>query len=228
MGFLDDASSLASMAGGLGFPGLGLVGTGGKVVSKLAGFLSGKRGAPDHERSDIKTISNATGLTEKQVEDLCGMEEKRSPDNYDDIVKKYANSPGGMLSLVNEWNDKNPSRAIVALDSIPDYMPTQVAATVHQSPVASQSFTVPASVYQASTSSAPVSNSLTGTDLKGLGTAVLTGAQNAATDWAMNTPEGQAAKKSGMKNWLRENQLGVFIAGLGLLGLIYKAFFSRK
>jgi hypothetical protein len=232
MGLFDSVSSLASAASPVTnlLPGGSAINLGISLGSKLGKFLSGGGGAPDHERPDIVSISNQTGLTQKQVENLCGMEEKRSPSNYDDIVKKYAANPAGLLNLVSEWNASHSgSDKIVPLDSIPDYMPTQptqVPPTVYQSPVLASSFTVPTTVVQAPVS-APVNN-LTGTDLKDLGTSILKGGQAGATDWAMQTPAGQQAKKDGFNSWLKDNELYVFAGALALLALIYKAFFSKK
>jgi hypothetical protein len=226
MGLFDTVSSLAEGASPVTnlIPGGAGVNLAISTVSKLKNFLSGKGGAPDHERPDIISISNATGLTQQQVSDLCGMEEKRSPDNYDDIVKKYANNPGAMLSLVHEWNDNNPSKKIVPLEEIPSYMPTQV----QQSPV-SKTTVVPAQLVQTTSTSTPViANGFNGTDLKDLGTAILKGAQGGATDWGMNTPAGKQAKKDGFNSWLKDNQLPVAGFGLFVLFLIYKAFIYKK
>lgn len=223
MGFLDSFSSLASTASPLTnlIPGGGVFNAAVSIGSKLGNFLSGKGGVPDHERPDIVSISNQTGLTQQQVSDLCGMEESRSPANYDDIVKKYAGNPSGLLPLIDEWNGKNPSRKIVSLDSITPSYPQSVPATVYQAPASLTAATVPAVVMQSLTSSAAPSNAI---DIKGLGGAILTGAQNGATDWAMATPAGIQAKNQGAISWAKDNMLYFVLGAVALGALIFKAF----
>lgn len=229
MGFLDSFASLANMASPVTnmIPGGGVANAVLSIGSKLGNFLSGKGGVPDHERPDIISISNQTGLTQQQVSDLCGMEESRSPANYDDIVKKYAANPSGLLPLIDEWNSKNPSKKIVSLDSItPNYPQTAAAvpATVYQAPAALSFSTVPAMVSQQSLANAGTASA---PDLKGLGGAILTGAQNGATDWAMATPAGIKAKNEGAISWAKDNIVYFMLGAVALGALILKAF-SKK
>lgn len=232
MGFLDTISSLAGAAGDVGVPGGGALALATKLGSKLGSFLSGKGGGvPDHERPDLVAISNTTGLTQQQVSDLCGMEESRSPANYDAIVKKYRDNPNGLLPLIDEWNSKHPDKKIVSLDSITPNYPQTVPMVVQQlAPAALVAAPVPAVVQQAPTAlvaasvPATVQQSLTGGDLKDLGGAILKGGQAGASDWWLQTDAGKQAKSEGALSWAKDNFLFFLAGGIALGLLIYKAF----
>lgn len=217
MAFLDSISSIAGSISPITnlIPGGGIFNSALTGGTKLLGFLTGKGGVPDHERPDLIRISDATGLTQQQASDLCAMEERRSPENYDAIVKKYANNPAGLLPLISEWNQNNPGRKI---EAAPAPVPAVVVQTV--APIA----VVPPVVAQQPS----LASNFSGTDVKDAGTAIIKGAQGGLTDWAMSTPAGQQAKKDGFNSWLKDNQLYVFSAGLAILALIYKAFFTKK
>lgn len=222
MGFLDSVNSITGSLSPITnlIPGGGIFNSALSTGTKLLGFLTGKGGVPDHERPDLIRISEATGLTQQQASDLCAMEESRSPANYDDIVKKYANNPNGLLPLITEWNQKHPDRAIVAAAPAP-------APAVIQ-PVVMQSLVTTAPVAPVVQQMPSVASNLTGEDVKDAGKAIIKGAQGGLSDWAMNTPEGKAAKAEGFKSWLTDNQLPVAGFGLFVLFLIYKAFFAKK
>lgn len=226
----DTISNLAGSASPVTnlIPGGAWVNTALSIGSKLGSFLSGKGGVPDHERGDIASISNQTGLTQDQVSWLCGMEESRSSANYDAIVKKYAANPAGLLPLIDEWNGKNPGKKIVSLESITPALPP----VVYQLPTTSAAF-VNTVVEQAPTAqlslTANVEQNATGKpSLGGLAGAVIKGAGQGATDWAMETDAGKEAKNQGAISWAKDNIVAFVLGGLLLGGLIFKAFFSKK
>jgi hypothetical protein len=220
MGLLDSVSSIAGSISPITnlIPGGGIFNSALSTGTKLLGFLTGKGGVPDHERPDLIRISDSTGLTQQQASDLCAMEESRSRDNYDTIVKKYANNPQGLLPLIAEWNAKHPDRAIVAAAPAPVVVP----------PVVVQSLVTSTPVPAVVTQQPSLASNLTGEDVKDAGKAIIKGAQGGLSDWALNTPEGKAAKAEGFKSWLTDNQLPVAGFGLFVLFLIYKAFFAKK
>jgi hypothetical protein len=63
--------------------------------------------------------------------------------------------------------------------------------------------------------------------LKLLLNGAVTGAKDGVTTAVLNTPQGQAAKADGAKSWVKDNELILAAAGVGLVALAYKAF-SKK
>lgn len=211
--FLALGNSLGAIPGVDMIPGAGIVKTG---FSLLTNFLKG--GVPDHERGDIVAISAATGLTQQQVQDLCGMEESRSKDNYDTICKKYAGNPGAMLPLISEWNDKHPGQKIALQAEAPAPAPAMVPAVVQQMPTALMASPVPSLVPQSLAATASLGD---------YAKAAIGGAQKGVTDVFMQTPAGMQAKSDGAMSWAKDNLLILIAAGIGLGFLIFKAF-SKK
>lgn len=213
------AGSAGDIPGVSAIPFAGSVSTGLKL---LGSFLKG--GVPDHERADLITLSSATGLTQQQAADLCGMEEGRSRDNYDTIVKKYANNPGAILPLVAEWNEKHPSQKIVAAPESPTAV---VPSVVLQQPQLQQFDFVPSSVSQLPQMEGFAGSAGVNSQLGDFAKAVLLGAQKGGTDYALSTPAGKEAKNQGAISWAKDNVLILVAAGVALGLLIYRAFIKK-
>lgn len=232
------------ISGGLSLiPGGGLISGG---LSTLTGMFSPGGlfggGIPGHENNDGDKIANAVGITRDQVFALCGMVEdeagKGGP-NFDDIVKDYASHPEELVGLIPRYNRKHPDKPIVPTGG--SMAPAQtVTPYVQQTPLMTMGFTggnfgtqtppivsIPRFVDQTAMQNA-AANTAQNFSAGGLVKATLGGAQQAATDYVMDTPEGHKAKNEGAISWVKDNVVYFILGGIALGALIFKAFFSKK
>lgn len=224
-----DYGSLGETAGSfLPIPFGGAIGKiGGSVLGKLGGLFGG-HGVANHEAGDIGTIAAATGLSDAQVKAVTAYEESNSPENWDSIVKRYANNIASFSGALNKYNQNHqgmeisvPLAAPIApLVVAPAYETQQVPA-----PTSAQ-FHFPSSVIQpfplgttdfAGGAQMGFNQSVNNSFLKDLLNGSLNGARNGATDVFMKTQAGKDAQNAGAKQWFADNGL---IIGLALIPIV--------
>jgi hypothetical protein len=216
-----------SLAGTVGdIPGVDLIpgaGVAKTVLKGLSGLFGGSK--EDVSEAKMKQVAADCGYPYQDVYDLCWWDQARTKEGTaEKSAIKYASNNAQFRADVMQYNIDRPDRQLHPVAQA--LAPAAVPSAVYQVPYVAAS--VPAAVEQLTGVTPKLASNFSGTDLKDLGTAILKGAQGGATEWGMNTPAGKQAKSDGFQSWLKDNQLYVFAAGLAVLGLIYKAFFSKK
>lgn len=228
LGSVGSMALAGSALGPIGAAGGALLG----LVSNI-GSLFGGPGVPDHERPDLNRIAAANDITGDQASWVCGLEESKSPRNYDDIVAQAANDNGYFLQLLSKYNAAKPNEqiktrtAIATEQAAPQYLQLQTqmantfAGTGQASPLANLSF--PAAQAAAKQQNMTLSDYLTA-----IVNGALAGLQKGVSDAVAETPAAQDLKKSVIKDWVKENQLVVAGAGIGLVWLISQAVQNNR
>jgi hypothetical protein len=229
----EGATSLGELAGGaLPIPFGSQIGRfAGGLVGKAGGLFVG-HGKQGHEAGDIGKIAVATGLSDAQVGAVCADEESRSPDNYDDIVKKYANNIGAFGSALSRYNQAHSFAPILPAPAVADYvsppasvidpLPLLTSQAFSSSPLLTQPVPLSTSARYSLFSGgggSPGSSSLNSV-LADLLRGAAGGAQKGATDVLLQTPAGREAQNQGAKQWLKDNVLYIFAGVVPLVVFI--------
>lgn len=227
---LAGAGSGAALGATIGsvFPGVGnAVGAVvGGAIGALTGLLStSHHGVPGHEKPDLLAIAQKYDITFNWANDITSYKESHDSANFDDICARAANDASYYEQIRAEYNTAHPGGEIKPLgaqasDSYADLQTkaaTMFAGTGVASPLASLSLV--------GAQQAAASQSMSLEDyIKALLNGALQGASAGAGTAAANTPAGQAATNSVLKDQAKKYELVIVAAGLGIAALAYKAF----
>lgn len=205
----------------------------GLITSIGSAFGIGNHPAPNHEDPDEIRIAAANDITQQQAADVCGWYSETVPDPYDGVCSQAANDNNFFLRILGKYNSAHANNQIKTQTQVateqaaPQYLQlqTQLANTFAgsgtASPLANLSF-------PAAQAAAKQQNMTLSDYLSAIVNGALTGLQKGVSDAVAETPAAQDLKKSVIKDWVKENQLIVAGAGIGLAWLISQAVQNNR